>query len=59
MHTKFMKKVREMGILVRNRWDPHAHIVRTNENIASVIENVQFNPKASTLDRDSKSTILV
>lgn len=41
---KFIKKVREIGILVDNKTYTHTHSVRTDEIIATVFQSVRKNP---------------
>ena len=45
---KFVKKVRETGMLVDNAQVPRARAVRTAENVAAIDESVQLNLRLST-----------
>ncbi|KAJ8950206.1 hypothetical protein NQ318_003197 [Aromia moschata] len=48
---KFLKKVRETGLLMDNRSHPRARPVRTAEIIAAVAQSVSENLRTSTLHR--------
>ncbi|KAJ8953539.1 hypothetical protein NQ318_002959 [Aromia moschata] len=48
---KFLRKVRETGMLMDNRSHPRTRPVRTAERIASVAQSVRENPRTSTRHR--------
>ncbi|KAJ8958120.1 hypothetical protein NQ318_006049 [Aromia moschata] len=48
---KFLRKVRETGMLMNNRSHPRAGPVRTAERIAAVAQCVRENPRTSTRHR--------
>ncbi|KAJ8962519.1 hypothetical protein NQ318_000910 [Aromia moschata] len=45
---KFLRKVRETGMLMDNRCHPRARPVRMSERIAAVAQSVRENPRTST-----------
>lgn len=54
---KFVKKVRETGMLIDNRSYPRVRPVRSVENIAAVAESVRQNPRTSTHHRSQQLNI--
>ncbi|KAJ8947040.1 hypothetical protein NQ318_019932 [Aromia moschata] len=54
---KFLRKVRETGMLMDNRSHPRACPVRTAERIAAVAQSVRENPRTSTRHRAQQLNI--
>lgn len=54
---KFVKKVRETGLLIDNRTYSRVRPVRSTENIAAVAESVRLNPRTSTRQRSQQLNI--
>lgn len=54
---KFIKKVRETGMLIDNKHYPRARSMRTDEIIAAVIQSVRENPETSTRHRAQQLNI--
>ncbi|KAJ8962642.1 hypothetical protein NQ318_001035, partial [Aromia moschata] len=54
---KFLRKVRETGMLMDNRSHPRDRLVSTAERIAAVAQSVRENPRISTRHRAQQPNI--